>query len=233
MNKNQKNRVAWLEGLGLTEGAGFEVVENGIVLVGTGELFNWVELKKKAVRADIEDSVEALGLAAPVERRIEHRWDNETLTMLNEDHIMGMVNPTISSNGEDDEILVELQAAQLEAQIKPMLRALEEPEVVMEPSAEQEEPLFMITNTGATGVVLSKMLRQEIAEMAREYFHPDDMGADVVEVIHLWYQQIFEPEGHDGKRVAWACSRYAAAVVRSLRGKARMGKPLAVNTYWA
>ena len=230
MNKNQKNRVAWLEGLGLTEGAGFEVVENGIVLVGTGELFSWAELKKKAVRAEIEDTVVALGLATITEEA--HRWDNETLTLLNEGHIMGIVNPVISSNGEDDEILVELQAAQLEAQIKSMLRALEEPEVVMEPEAEREEPLFMITGTGATGVELSKAFRQAIARRTKELFEKADTGENIPEKIGAECLATWGIS-RNTQRASFAAKRYAAAVVRSLEGKARMGKPLAVNTYWA
>ena len=134
--------------------------------------------------------------------------------------------------GEDDEILIELRAAELEVQIKPMLRALEEPEVVMEPKAEREEPLFMITGTGATGVELSRAFRQAIARRAKELFEKADTGENIPEKISAECLATWGIS-RNTQRASFAARRYAAAVVRSLEGKARMGKPLAVNTYWA
>ena len=140
-----------------------------------------------------------------------------------------MVSPVISSNGEDDEIINMLRAAEIEAQIKPMLRALEEPEVVMEPEAEREEPLFMITGTGATGVELSKAFCKKIAEFVRESYGRHDDIPTMVSRICLERCGV----NRRTQRGAFAASRYAAAVVKSLNGQAQNGQPLKVNSYWA
>lgn len=238
LTKTQKVRMAWLKSLGLRPGVDFEVAEDGVMLFSADEFIAWEELASPERRKEIADLVELFGVGQVVE------YDAETLSALSEDHIMGMVNPTISSNGQDDEILNEVLAAQLEATIEKQLAELNEEEairlahgeVVMEPEAAREEPLFMITGTGATGVELSKTFRKAIANRVKEFFVYSDEGNDIPalieeECLNTWACHREITRTH--QRAAFAAKRYAAAVVRSLEGKAQTGRPLAVNTYWA
>ena len=240
LTKTQKVRVKWLEGLGCRLGVDFEVGAEGLFIYAADEYVAWQELASKECRAEIEELIEANGVGEVVE------YDAETgpalTAALYDDladsemklHRFGPISddPHIGFGGEEP-IVEELVAVQLAAQIAPLIEAMVvEPEVVMEPEAAREEPLFVITNTGATGVALSKRLRQEIAETVRELFHPDDMGAEVVQSCRKYYELLFGPE-REGMRAAYACSQYAKAVVRSPNRQVQAGVELQVNTYWA
>lgn len=248
LTKVQKARVKGLKALGLRLGVDFEVAEDGVFIFSLDEFVAWQELASRERRNEIAEFVGVMGVGTVQE------YDAETQAALNEDVILSMVNPHIGSNGEDKEIVNELLCAQLEAHVRSLLAgeilepSLEEeeaiilshqeaysPEVVMEPEAAREEPLWMITNTGATGVALSERLRKAIAQRVRELFTDLEWTEEVAPQIQ---KECLAKWGvsRSTQRAAYACKRYAAVVERSLDAQVLAGvasKHLAVNSYWA
>ena len=231
LTKTQKARVKWLEDFGCRLGTDFEVAEEGLFIYAADEYVAWQDLSKKAFRKEIEEMIQVLGVGKPLE------YDVETLSALNEDHILSQLNDTNGSAGEDKEIVEEVLAAQLEATIQPVIEALAQEEVVMEPAAEREEMAFVIT---AKGVDLSRAFRQAIAARVKLLFEEDAQltggeSANTIpsrikrECLSAW--EGFESRPH--QRGAFAASRYAAVVVRNLTRQAQGGLGLQVNTYWA
>ena len=189
LSSTQRARVKWLKGLGLRIGQDFEVEETGVFLYVLDDHVPWQNLASQENRDLITEMVRDNGAGKPFE------YDAETLSALNEDHILSMVNDHIGSAGEDSEILNEVLCAQLEAQVGQVLDAIEGEDaeakvavtealervavqveaeiaaevdkVIMEPAAEREEMAFVIT---ASGVALSRAFRQAIAARAKELF---------------------------------------------------------------
>lgn len=105
----------------------------------------------------------------------------------------------------------------------------------LEPEAAREEPIFTITNTGATGVYLSKRLRKAIARRVKEIFSDLEWTEDVAPQIE---KECLARWGinRNTQRAAYACKRYAMAVERSLDNQRLAGahiERLAINSYWA
>ena len=245
LTKTQKARVKWLEDFGCRLGTDFEVGEEGLFIYAADEIVAWQDLAKKAFRKEIEEMIQVLGVGKPAEYNVE------TLSALNEDHILSQLNDTNGSAGEDEEIVEEVLAAQLEATIEPLIEALEEeaveeakekakaeaefiqecgPEAVMEPDAEQEEMAFVIT---ARGVDLGKAFRQAIAARAKEMFETAGTGTDIPSRIQRECMAAWGEITRTRQRGAYAAYRYATAVVRNLTRQAHGGMELHINSYWA
>lgn len=239
LSKTQKARLVWLKGLGLRTGIDFEIGGDGVFLYLLQEYIPWQSFADGEYRSFIEEMVRDNGAGEVFE------FDAETKALLEEDtedlhktvylskemeNLMWfdeVLNDHIGSGGEDH-VMEEVVAAQLEARIEPMIEALAQ-EVVMEPGASKEEPIFIITETG---VVLSKSFCKEIALRTKEFFAEADEGEDIPTLLQ---RLCIEKWGESQRtfRAAFAVKLYAQAVMRSLQAQALLGNKLSVNQYWA